>query len=250
MTIHAAAHAYPSKAADPAIDHVDFTVWWPALGSKSGPWKTACTVRRLHRATSTRATSTPSISARRLASCGSASTSMTQQAARTSRRTESVRLIGRRRRRRRWLADVPGRRLRSRLPGYGHDRGNPRVTDLWSLFRNRLVLYGGSGVEPTGRVPGRAPRLRDVSHASSYDYTTLLKEMLSFYSLSSSDVAVTQRDISVDGNNGLYFSMEGGGSGPNSKSLRSATTGRVMAGHQTTDTTLDSRRFFDSFHLR
>ena len=37
-----AAHAYPSHPGDPAIDHVNFTVWWPALGLKSGPWKLAC----------------------------------------------------------------------------------------------------------------------------------------------------------------------------------------------------------------
>jgi murein DD-endopeptidase MepM/ murein hydrolase activator NlpD len=44
-SIHLAAHAYPSKASNPAIDHVNFTVWWPALGAKSGPWKTACAAR-------------------------------------------------------------------------------------------------------------------------------------------------------------------------------------------------------------
>jgi hypothetical protein len=75
--------------------------------------------------------------------------------------------------------------------------------------------------------------------------------MLSFYSLSSSDVAVTQRDISVDGNNGLYFSMEGGGSAAEFEVIAVGNDlDVVMAGHQTTDTTLDSRRFFDSFHLR
>jgi hypothetical protein len=41
--VHFAAHAYPSHAGDPAIGRVAFTVWWPSLGSKSGPWKTACT---------------------------------------------------------------------------------------------------------------------------------------------------------------------------------------------------------------
>jgi hypothetical protein len=44
-SIQLSAHAYPSKASDPAIDHVSFTVWWPALGARSGPWKTACTVK-------------------------------------------------------------------------------------------------------------------------------------------------------------------------------------------------------------
>ena len=44
-SMHLSAHAYPSKPSDPAIDHVSFTVWWSALGAKSGPWKTACTVK-------------------------------------------------------------------------------------------------------------------------------------------------------------------------------------------------------------
>jgi len=41
--IHVSAHAYPSSKSDPAIDHVDFTVWWPALGAKSDPWELGCT---------------------------------------------------------------------------------------------------------------------------------------------------------------------------------------------------------------
>lgn len=38
--IHFAAHAYPTGAGEPAIDHVSFTVGWAALGSQ--PWK-VCT---------------------------------------------------------------------------------------------------------------------------------------------------------------------------------------------------------------
>lgn len=37
------AHAYSANSGDPPIDHVNFTVWWPALGPQSGPWRTACT---------------------------------------------------------------------------------------------------------------------------------------------------------------------------------------------------------------
>jgi hypothetical protein len=40
--VHFAAHAYPTNAGDPAILGVKFTVWWPALGPQSGPWKIAC----------------------------------------------------------------------------------------------------------------------------------------------------------------------------------------------------------------
>lgn len=41
-TLHFAAHAYPTHPGDPPIDHVNFTIWWPALGAQSGPWKLAC----------------------------------------------------------------------------------------------------------------------------------------------------------------------------------------------------------------
>jgi hypothetical protein len=37
-----AAAAYPTHPGDPAISRVAFTMWWPALGPKSGPWRTAC----------------------------------------------------------------------------------------------------------------------------------------------------------------------------------------------------------------
>ena len=40
--IHFAAHAYQTTSGDPTIDHVNFTVWWAALGPKDGPWKVAC----------------------------------------------------------------------------------------------------------------------------------------------------------------------------------------------------------------
>ena len=42
--VHLAAHAYPTHSGDPAIDHVNFTVWWPGLGPKTGSWDIACTV--------------------------------------------------------------------------------------------------------------------------------------------------------------------------------------------------------------
>jgi murein DD-endopeptidase MepM/ murein hydrolase activator NlpD len=44
--IDAAAHAYPSTSSKSPIDHVNFTIWWPDLGPKSGQWKTACSVRQ------------------------------------------------------------------------------------------------------------------------------------------------------------------------------------------------------------
>jgi|GEM_PF-3443807 len=41
-TVHVAVAAYPKNVGDPAIAYVNFTVWWPALGDKSGPWKIVC----------------------------------------------------------------------------------------------------------------------------------------------------------------------------------------------------------------
>ncbi len=40
--IHLAAHAYPTNPGDPPIDHVNFTVWWAAIGQN--PWYIACRV--------------------------------------------------------------------------------------------------------------------------------------------------------------------------------------------------------------
>jgi murein DD-endopeptidase MepM/ murein hydrolase activator NlpD len=45
-SIHVAAHAYPGKTGDPAIEHVAFTAWWQGLGDKSAQWKTACTATK------------------------------------------------------------------------------------------------------------------------------------------------------------------------------------------------------------
>jgi len=43
--LHLAAHAYPTNAGDPPIDHVNFTLWWPQIGLKTGPWALACTAK-------------------------------------------------------------------------------------------------------------------------------------------------------------------------------------------------------------
>jgi len=42
--LYYAAQAYPTKPGDPAINHVNFTAWWPGLGPESGPWYIASTV--------------------------------------------------------------------------------------------------------------------------------------------------------------------------------------------------------------
>jgi hypothetical protein len=69
--------------------------------------------------------------------------------------------------------------------------------------------------------------------------------------MSSSDLAIAQHDITVDGKSGLYFSMEGGGSAAESEVVAVGNDlYLVMAAHQTSDNTLDSQRFFQSFHLR
>jgi hypothetical protein len=39
--LHFAAHAYPTRTSDPAIDHVNFTIILPGLSY----WRIACTVR-------------------------------------------------------------------------------------------------------------------------------------------------------------------------------------------------------------
>lgn len=39
-----AAHAYPTRPTDPSIARVEFTVWWPGVGPRDGPWLVACSV--------------------------------------------------------------------------------------------------------------------------------------------------------------------------------------------------------------
>lgn len=41
-TLRLEARAYRTADRDPAIDHVDFTAWWPGLGPRNGPWKVLC----------------------------------------------------------------------------------------------------------------------------------------------------------------------------------------------------------------
>ena len=40
--LYFAAVAYPSIAGGPPVSRVVFTLWWPAIGPQSGPWRTAC----------------------------------------------------------------------------------------------------------------------------------------------------------------------------------------------------------------
>jgi hypothetical protein len=41
-TLYLDARAYPSASGGAAITHVNFTVWWPAVGPVSGPWRSVC----------------------------------------------------------------------------------------------------------------------------------------------------------------------------------------------------------------
>lgn len=41
-TLMLQARAYPSNAGDPPIERVEFTLWWPELGARQGPWTLAC----------------------------------------------------------------------------------------------------------------------------------------------------------------------------------------------------------------
>jgi murein DD-endopeptidase MepM/ murein hydrolase activator NlpD len=44
-SLHLEAHAYPGPGA-PAIDYVNFTLWWPGYGPRDKPWKLGCKVTR------------------------------------------------------------------------------------------------------------------------------------------------------------------------------------------------------------
>ena len=85
---------------------------------------------------------------------------------------------------------------------------------------------------------------------SGVDHTAYLKELLSYYSLSSADMVVNQHDITIDGRSGLDFSMAGDGTFAECQVVVSGVNMYlVVAAHYTSDTTLDPQRFFESFHL-
>ena len=253
MTIHAAAHAYPSKAGQPAIDHVNFTVWWPALGTKSGPWKTACTVRPPKSGDEYACDFDPldlgapagqlSVSFDVYDTAGGSSLSPNGERTVQWTPPDAVVADG-------WqtyqgdgyVVDYPGAALYEKIPD----------SQTYGLYSGGVSYYAvGSDTNPQAVYLVEHISFSSYLNASSLDYTTFLKDMLSLYSMSSSNLAITQHDITVDGKSGLYFSMEGGGSAAESEVVAVGNNlYLVMAAHQTGDSTLDSQRFFQSFHLR
>jgi hypothetical protein len=141
-----------------------------------------------------------------------------------------------------YVIDYPGAALYEKIPD----------SQTYGLYSGGISYYTvGSDTNPQAVYLAEHITFPSYMNASSFDYTTFLKEMLSLYSMSSSNLAITQHDITVDGKSGLYFSMEGGGSAAESEVVAVGNDlYLVMAAHQTSDTTLDSQRFFQSFHLR
>jgi hypothetical protein len=74
--------------------------------------------------------------------------------------------------------------------------------------------------------------------------------MLSYYSMSTSGVSATHRDVVVSGHNGLDFTMTANGEYAECETVMVGTDlYLLMAAHYTSDTTLDATRFLQSFQL-
>jgi hypothetical protein len=250
-TIHASAHAYPSKAGDPAIDHVNFTVWWPALGSKSGPWKTACSVKQPTSGDEYDCDFDP-------ANLGAPAGQL-------------------------WLSfDVYDSSGASNLSPNGErsvDWAQPDVivADGWQTFQGDgyTVDYPG----PAATVPSQSTGLYTVS-ASYYligsqsdpdvvylveritfpsgllslygnDFTPYLKQTLSSYAGYSGGTISSPRDVTVDGHPGLEITSQGtsGAYAVGEIVIVSDDMYMIVAGYYPDRASIDTTTFFASFHL-
>ncbi|MGA3058579.1 MAG: M23 family metallopeptidase [Candidatus Limnocylindrales bacterium] len=251
-TIHASVHAYPSKAGDSAIDHVSFTVWWPAIGSKSGPWKTACSVKqptsgdeydcdfdpgRLGAPTGQLWLSFDVYDASggsNLSPNGERSVDWAQPDVVVADGWQTFQGDG-------YVVDYPGTAVSQSIPS----------SSTYGLYSGSVSYYeDGPSTDPEVVYLVEHLVFPTSLDTSGFDYVDLLKGLLSYYSFSSSDVAVTQRDVTVDGHRGLDISMQGNGTYAECEVIVSgAHMYLVMAAHYTSDTTLDAPRFFQSFRL-
>jgi hypothetical protein len=252
-TIHAAVHAYPSKAGDPAVDHVSFTVWWPALGPKTGQWATACSVTQPTSGDEYDCDIDPgslgaptgqlwlsfdvydSSGASNLAPNGERSVDWSQPDDVVTDGWQTYQGDG-------YEVDYPGPAQFEEVP----------TATTYGLYSGSVSYYEeGSTTDP--QVVYLVEHLSFPTYfaMSSDTYTALLEEMLSYYSMSSSGVSVTHRDAVVSGHNGLDFSLQANGEYAECEVVMiGGDLYLLMAAHYTTDTTLDATRFLQSFQLR
>jgi murein DD-endopeptidase MepM/ murein hydrolase activator NlpD len=251
-SLHVSAHAYPATKGDPAVARVDFTVWWPALGAKSGPWKTGCTATAPTSGDQYGCDLSPADlgapSGRLLLSFDVYDSAGGSNLSPNGERTVS------------WAfgPDVVGDGWQTYqgdgyvvdYPGAARSQSVP-ASSTYGLYSANVSYYSvGPDSDPTVIYMVEHLTFASALNVESYDYTALMKETLSYYYAYSPNTDVTQRDISVDGYKGLYFKMVDNDA---SAEFELVTIGSdvymVIAGHYTSDSTLDSQRFFQSFHL-
>jgi hypothetical protein len=252
-TIQAAAHAYPSKAGDPAIDHVNFTVWWPELGPKSGQWKTACSVTPPTSGDEYDCAFDPGTLGAPVGQMW-LSFDVYDKSGGFNRAPNGERTVT-------WgQPDVVVANGWQTYQGDGYVVDYPGAAQSLQIPSSTTYgLYSGSASYYQGGPNSNPQVVYMVEHlafpislnTSGVDYLAYIKTLLSYYSSYSSDVVVNQRDVTVDGHRGLDFSMEGSGTYAECEILLTGSDMYLlMAAHYTSDTTLDANRFFGSFHLR
>jgi Papain-like cysteine protease AvrRpt2 len=252
--IDAAVHAYPAKTGDPAIDHVDFTIWWPELGPKTGPWKTACSITK---PTSGDQYDCPVDPGNLGAPVGKVwlSFDVFDKAGGSTLSPNGERAVE-------WTVpkDVVGGDAWETYQGDGYIVDYPGAARTESVPSSQSGGIYSATASYYSEGPDADPQLLYmVEHYrfafplgfTGLDYTALLKETLSFYSLTSNDASATPKDVTIDGRSGLLMSLRGNGvTGEFEVLVTGADLYMIITAHKTTDNTLDSQRFFDSFHLR
>jgi hypothetical protein len=252
--IDAAVHAYPSKAGDPAIDHVDFTVWWPELGPKTGPWKTACPAKQPASGDEYDCQIDPGNLG---APVGQVwlSFDVYDKSGASNLSPSGERAVE-------WTVpkDVTGGDDWQTYQGDGYFVDYPGPAQSKPLpTSSTLGIYSGDvsyyeeGANTNGEIVYMVEHISfPVSLGmSSDDYASLLKEMLAYYSMSSGDLSVSDKNVTVAGHSGLDITLQGGGEYADCQVVMiDRDLYLLMAAHYTSDTTMDAPRFFQSFQLR
>jgi murein DD-endopeptidase MepM/ murein hydrolase activator NlpD len=252
-TIHAQAHAKPSQANDPAIDHVDFTVWWPDLGPMSGKWTTACSPKAPTSGDQYDCDISPSTLGApigqiwlsfdvydtaggfNLSPNGERSVNWSQPDVIVADGWQTYQGDG-------YVVDYPGAARTESVPS----------SQSGGIYSATASYYSeGPDADPQLLYMVEHYRFAFPLGLTGLDYTALLKETLSFYSLTSNDASATPKDVTINGRSGLLISLRGNGvTGEFEVLVTGADLYMIITAHKTTDNTLDSQRFFDSFHLR
>ena len=251
--IHVGAHAYPSKAGEPAIDHVNFTVWWSSLGSKSGAWKLGCRSGSPTSGDTYECDIDPSV-------LGAPDGGQLWLSFDVYDNVGGSNLSPNGERSATWFRQarepVGGGWQNYQGDGYVVDYpGTPTTksvssSDTYGLY-SASASYYAVGPESDPQVEYLVEHFTYATSltASGYDYTALLDAVLPA-SYTDGVSTITHKDVTIDGHTGLLLTESGNNvSGDFEMLVIGADLYMIMAAHKSTDTTLDTQSFFDSFHL-